>query len=1194
MEKDAEILLNIETNEKLDEISKNTEASLISQDETKEAIKELQPALDATLIQSIENTEKIVEAVEKSSNVSIEIKGADLIKYKGEKGEKGDKGDKGDDGKTPTDEELVALIEPLIPEPIKGEDGQDYILTEEDKKEIAQSIEVPIVEKIIEKTEVIRETPITIDKTKTVVKEVAKYETAKELAKKLNTLTKEIDFKVIKNFPDFSKNGGSGLNTIFTDGTTILGNGLADNPLRAVGGGGGAVDSVNGQTGVVVLDADDIDDTSTTNKFVTSADLTKLSNLSGTNTGDQTSIVGITGTKAEFDTAVTDGNFLYVGDITQYTDEMAQDAVGGILTNSTFINLTYSDATPSITASLNATGTPSSSTYLRGDNTWATIGGGGDVTKVGTPVNNQIGVWTGDGTIEGTSGLTYDGSNLLLTGDLGSTGSRITKGWFTDLQVTNAISGSITGNAGTVTNGVYTTGAGSVFEVPLTFSTGLTRTINTITVNTTQNIAKLSNLTSNGFVKTSGGDGTLSIDTNTYLTGNQTITLSGDITGSGATSITTTISAGAVDIAMLSATGTPDGTTYLRGDNTWATVSGLSWGSSISGTTADGVTLTMSNSANDGASALKVIGGNTQTNQSALANLQIGTSGNVQGLLIQGTGSGTLGAVGTGANHLTLWGNTASNDNIVFAVGNEVAFTEHFNIRAHGGMTTDWTTLPANPSFGYGWNITVGDAGGNNRSGIRQTWGNTQTNTGGMAYLTQVGTTGKVNGLVVRGTFGGLGTDYTAEGTGVYVHGNTASQNKQAFATGNEAVATTTWYVSTAGQTVQNLTLATVSANNVTLPNSVTSAKAGYEVTLGNTQANNPYGFLANVGTSAKVTGVMVKGTFGTATTGLTSAFTAWGNTAAQATRALAIGNGTSFTETAFINTDGNATLATLTTTGNIELGHASDTTLARVSAGVASIEGFNIVTLNNATFSGNQTQTLVVNTRYFLSTSLYETQTMTLPATFAVGDVIELFLTPIGSTINIVLASGDSYLYLDGSGNEQSTTNSIAQTTPVKVRLVCNVANTSWKVTDIIGGNLAINSTTISAIGGSLQTGSGDLVYTAATQTLSAKRINPIIASTATGDISPSVATADVYIRTNLAGTTAINAPTGSPLDGNQLIFRLRSTGIRTLNWNATYVIIGTAALPTATVANKLIYVRCIYNSVQGQWDVVQVNVEA
>jgi len=69
---------------------------------------------------------------------------------------------------------------------------------------------------------------------------------------------------------------------------TMTGSGTDADPLSVVGGGGGAVDSVNGQTGVVVLDADDIDDTSTTNKFVTAGDLTKLSNLSGTNSGDVT------------------------------------------------------------------------------------------------------------------------------------------------------------------------------------------------------------------------------------------------------------------------------------------------------------------------------------------------------------------------------------------------------------------------------------------------------------------------------------------------------------------------------------------------------------------------------------------------------------------------------------------------------------------------------------------------------------------------------------------------------------------------------------------------------------------------------------------------------------------------------------------------------------------------------------------
>lgn len=57
--------------------------------------------------------------------------------------------------------------------------------------------------------------------------------------------------------------------------------------------------------------------------------------------------------------------------------------------------------------------------------------GGGDVTKVGTPVNNQVGVWTGDGTLEGDAALTYDATTDTLT------------------SVTFA--GALTGNASTAT-----------------------------------------------------------------------------------------------------------------------------------------------------------------------------------------------------------------------------------------------------------------------------------------------------------------------------------------------------------------------------------------------------------------------------------------------------------------------------------------------------------------------------------------------------------------------------------------------------------------------------------------------------------------------------------------------------------------------------------------------------------------------
>lgn len=70
--------------------------------------------------------------------------------------------------------------------------------------------------------------------------------------------------------------------------------------------------------------------------------------------------------------------------------------------------------------SIGSTGEAGGTKYLRedGDGTcsWQTPAGSGDVSKVGTPVDNQVGVWTGDGTIEGTAGLAYDGSTLALTG----------------------------------------------------------------------------------------------------------------------------------------------------------------------------------------------------------------------------------------------------------------------------------------------------------------------------------------------------------------------------------------------------------------------------------------------------------------------------------------------------------------------------------------------------------------------------------------------------------------------------------------------------------------------------------------------------------------------------------------------------------------------------------------------------------
>lgn len=72
-----------------------------------------------------------------------------------------------------------------------------------------------------------------------------------------------------------------------------------------------------------------------------------------------------------------------------------------------------------------------------------TLGSGvtaSSLTSVGTLTSLTLG---GD--------LALAANNITMTGSLGATGARLTKGWFTDLQVTNAIVGGVTGNAATAT-----------------------------------------------------------------------------------------------------------------------------------------------------------------------------------------------------------------------------------------------------------------------------------------------------------------------------------------------------------------------------------------------------------------------------------------------------------------------------------------------------------------------------------------------------------------------------------------------------------------------------------------------------------------------------------------------------------------------------------------------------------------------
>ncbi len=140
------------------------------------------------------------------------------------------------------------------------------------------------------------------------------------------------------------------------------------------------VASVNTQTGAVVLDADDISDAATTNKFVTAGDITTLGNTSGTNTGDQVIPVASVNTQTgavvldadDIDDAATTNKFVTAGDITTLGNTSGTNSGDEVaFAGTTGVASTNDGNVPD-------DGVAASGRYLEDDGTWSTpVGLGG-------------------------------------------------------------------------------------------------------------------------------------------------------------------------------------------------------------------------------------------------------------------------------------------------------------------------------------------------------------------------------------------------------------------------------------------------------------------------------------------------------------------------------------------------------------------------------------------------------------------------------------------------------------------------------------------------------------------------------------------------------------------------------------------------------------------------------------------------
>jgi hypothetical protein len=257
------------------------------------------------------------------------------------------------------------------------------------------------------------------------------------------------------------------------------------------------------------------------------------------------------GTKAQLDAAVT-ANTLNLGEPYLITDQN-RIAIG--TGSNSYEVFAKSSEIQALDADLTAISGLTGTGFLKrtGVDTWAL-----DTNTYLTALTDTLATVTARGATTSTAvtlngGATIGSTGLVVNGSTSGTATvvatAIAGGATLTLPATTGTL-ALTSQIPTVNNGTFTLNIGSAAAsgASVTVSAGTGYTANSAT-NTTYSVSvgpSLSALATfmatgtAGFIRRTAID-TYAIDTSTYLTGNQTITLTGDVTGSGTTSITTTL-----------------------------------------------------------------------------------------------------------------------------------------------------------------------------------------------------------------------------------------------------------------------------------------------------------------------------------------------------------------------------------------------------------------------------------------------------------------------------------------------------------------------------------------------------------------------------------------------------------------------------------------------------------------------------
>jgi hypothetical protein len=262
-----------------------------------------------------------------------------------------------------------------------------------------------------------------------------------------------------------------------------------------------------------------------------------------------------------------------------------------------------------------------------------------------------------------------------------------------------------------------------------------------------------------------------------------------------------------------------------------------------------------------------------------------------------------------------------------------------------------------------------------------------------------------------------------------------------------------------------------------------------------------------------------------------------------------------------------------------------ADTGFSRLSAGAVAVGNGNL---------GDSSGTLKAAT--VNATSGFQVNGIALAAANLANGVtgsglVVLQTSPVLITPNIGNASGSSLSVTGTIAVSQAATG--VSMSGGTAAIVFSTGAGGGGTATLVGAPVGGQATTIT-----LQSGVNDTVVNrTSTDTLTNKRVTPRVVSLPDNtQFTLSTDNADMNTMVNtqpLNMQLTANAPTGTPTDGQRILFRIKSTNRQNYAWNTIFRgSTNTSPLPTTTTGGGLTdYIGFIYNAADNKWDCIAVD---